>query len=162
MKQIYTTATFELPTWIKVALSLTILICLAGAGLTLYNIMESPVFLVATLAFLLVSASMYCYIRSKLDISDAGLDFFNGLKTRHVDWKAITAVDLQLVGKYSDPQVIIQYNNTKLTLATSFYGKKQMKQMLDLLEMKVAPPLFSSSYQQLRAERLPSSAVTKY
>ncbi|MBV8253599.1 MAG: hypothetical protein JO154_13410 [Chitinophaga sp.] len=157
MKRIYTTETFELPTWRKVGLMITLVLCVGGCVLTIWQLQEDPVFLIATLVFLLVSVSMYFYMHAKLEISDEGIVFFNGMKSLHIDWNTISSVDLKLVGKYSDPQIFIHYNNTKLSLAASFYGKKQLKGILDLLEMKVAPDLFTPAYQQLRTERLQSA-----
>jgi len=156
MKRIFTPTTFELPKWRKIGLTITMVLCVAGSLLTLWQLQEDPVFLIATLVFLFVAVSMYFYMRAKVEISDEGITFFNGLKSLHIDWNTIDSVELKVVGKYSDPQVYIHYNNTKLSLAASFYGKKQLKAILDLLEMKVNFRLFAPAYLHVKAERFPS------
>lgn len=53
------------------------------------------------------------------------------------------------VEKYDDPQTTIYYNDRELKIAHSFYLKRQYKQILQLLEMKLAPEMFTPEYYRL-------------
>jgi hypothetical protein len=62
---------------------------------------------------------------------------------------------MNLAGKYSDPQLLIAYEQRKINLARSFFGKKQFMRIMELLEMKLNPAVFTGEYQRLRSERFP-------
>ncbi|WP_111592512.1 hypothetical protein [Chitinophaga dinghuensis] len=117
--------------------------------------------MIATAILLLVIVSIYVYIRTRLELSDQEIMYFDGMKPVYVKWSNVVAIDMKMKGKYSELEVFVYYDNRRFTLDATHFGKKQLKRILELLEMKVDQSLFSPSYQQLRAERLPRSVASK-
>ena len=154
MTLIYTTEIFFLPKFIKIACRVMSVIMLGMAGVTFTQLSVSPVLIFIAFTFLFLAWSMFAYSRLHLIISDNALVFKGGLKPHDIDWKTIYKVDMQEAGKYDDLQTVVHYNDRKLKIAHSFYLKRQYKQILQLLEMKIAPELFTPKYYQLKEKRL--------
>lgn len=150
MQPIYTTEIFSVPKFFKTMCRVLSVVMLGMAGLTLTQLNVSPVLIFIALVFLFLAWSMFTYSRQHLIVSDTSLMFKGGLKPHDIDWKTIYKIDMQEVGQYDDPQTIVYYNDRKLKIAHSFYLKRQYKEILQLLEMKLVPELFTPKYYQLR------------
>ncbi|KAA2223148.1 hypothetical protein [Chryseobacterium sediminis] len=149
MKQILTEETFSSPQWLKIiCYFFGILLAITGFNLVMQNdFAQEVVFLTPFL--LLIVVSMFMYTRLKLVISNTDIRFTGGLKQHHFLWTDITRIEMKMVGKYQTPVCILYYGEKSLELDRSFYLKRQFNRILSLLEMKVAPELFSRQYKTI-------------
>ncbi|HEY9259270.1 hypothetical protein [Chitinophaga sp.] len=150
MAPIYTTERFRIPDFFRIMCWVMSVIMLIMAGFTFSQINISPVLLFVGVAFLFLAWSMFAYARLELIMTDTSIVFKRGWNPHDIDWKTITKVDMAEVGKYDDPQTTIYYLDRKLKIAHSMFLRRQYKEILSLLEMKLPPELFTAQYQQLR------------
>ena len=150
MPPVYTTETFTAPPFLKIMCYVLSVMMLGMAGFSITQLNVSPAFIFLTFVFLFLAWSMFAYSRLHLIVSDTSLVFKGGLKPHDIDWTSIYEVDMREVGKYDDPQTTVYYNDRELKIAHSFYLKRQYKQILQLLEMKLAPEMFTPEYYRLR------------
>jgi hypothetical protein len=152
MPNIYTTETFRVPKFFRIMCQVLAVVMLVMAGYAIAWVSELPVLLIFSLVFLLLAWSMYAYSRQTLTLSDTAIVFKGGWKLHDIDWHTITKIDMAEVGKYDDPQITLYYPDRKLTIAHSLFLKRQFKEIVLLLEMKLPAELFTAKYQQLRAK----------
>lgn len=150
MQMIYTTETFRIPDFFRIMCFVLSAVMPVMAGFIISQINTSPIFIFIIFILLLLAWSMFTYARLQLIISDVALQFKCGLRPHDVDWKTITKVDMAEVGRYSDPQTTIYYQDRKLTIARSVFLRRQYQEILLLLEMKLPPEIFTDRYRQLR------------
>lgn len=150
MPPIYTTERFRIPDFFRMMCFVLSVVMLIMAGFTISMLHVSPVLIFIGLIFLFLAWSMFTYARQELILSDTSIIFKQAWKPHDIDWQTITKVDMAEVGKYDDPQTTIYYLDRKLKIAHSMFLRRQYKEILLLLEMKLPPELFTAKYQQLR------------
>lgn len=147
---IYTQERFRIPEFVRIMCFVLSVVMLIMAGFTMSVIHVSPVLIFVVLIFLFLAWSMFAYARQELMLTDTSIVFKRGWSRHDIDWKTITQVDMKTAGKYDDPQTMIYYQDRKLQIAHSVFLKRQYKEILLLLEMKLPPELFTAKYQELR------------
>lgn len=150
MPPIYTTERFRIPEFFRIMCLVLSVVMLIMAGFTFSMIHISPVLIFIAITFIFLAWSMFTYARLELILTDTSIIFKRGWQPHDIDWQTITKVDMAEVGKYDDPQTTIYYLDRKLKIAHSMFLRRQYKEILLLLEMKLPPELFTVKYQQVR------------
>ncbi|NIG54132.1 hypothetical protein [Chitinophaga sp. Cy-1792] len=152
MQRLYVPYIFQMPQWARYLLR-GVAVLLAATLIMLLlmlNPVTDPVILIAALAFVLVSVSIWSFSNIRLEISDDGLFLKNGFSKREAGWQAIKVVEIKEIGKYFDPQIYVHYGNTKMIIANSVFRKQQMLKIMELLEMKLPATIFFASYHTIK------------
>ncbi|WP_143309000.1 hypothetical protein [Chitinophaga vietnamensis] len=154
----YVPESFTLPRFQLVLFRIMAVMMVFMAGAMILMIHESPMFIFLTLIFLFLAWSMYAYTRLVLTLSDSGITLKGGLRPHDFPWSAIEQADMELLGKYSTPYIMLYYKNTdgsqrKLEISRSYYFKKRFLAIMELLEQQIPREKYTGRYWQLRPQQ---------